>query len=72
MPDNIVTPLIDKTLLDYLKAIFPLQPPKMEDADRKIWMDAGAQNVIQHLIHLHEKQTRGDATCASIAEAFRK
>ena len=52
------TPIISHELLSYLRQIYPLQSPSIDDSDREIWLNVGIQTLINHLAYLQEKQNK--------------
>lgn len=53
-------PLIDPILVRWLQARYPDRCPSIDYSDRKIWMEAGAREVVNTLIELHNSQQKED------------
>lgn len=51
-----MTPYISPELLEYLREHFPNRCPSETASDRKVWMDAGAARLVEHLETLFEDQ----------------
>jgi len=49
-------PAIPKALVEVLDEMFPVQCPRLDDADRMIWFRAGQRAVVDFLIERHKRQ----------------
>lgn len=47
--------LVSPELIARLRATYPLRAPALDTPDRKIWLDAGIQSVIDYLQREHEE-----------------
>jgi hypothetical protein len=56
--DELIVPIVDKGLLDYLQRLHPDVAPESNQTDRDIWINRGAVGVVRHLIMLHTEQTK--------------
>ena len=54
--DDLIKPIIDKGLLDYLQRLFPDVSPEPSQSEREIWINRGAAGVVRHLSLLHKDQ----------------
>jgi hypothetical protein len=53
-------PYVPLALIEQLALVYPDRSPKPTDTNRKIWMDAGAAEVVRKLRHVHSIQTKQD------------
>lgn len=51
-------PKITRTLVKYLKEIYPLRKPSMTSTDREIYYNVGQVDVVEHLANLLEQQEK--------------
>lgn len=60
MDDDSLWPPIDEALLKKLDQVFPEQCPDISCPERKIWMDAGARQVVRMLRAVYLEQQDED------------
>lgn len=60
MDDDSLWPPIDEALLKKLDEVFPEQCPDISHRKRKIWMDAGARQVVRMLQAIYLEQQESD------------
>ncbi len=56
MDDDTLWPPLDEALLKKLDETFPEKCPDISDRKRKIWMDAGARQVVRMLRAVYLEQ----------------
>lgn len=54
--DSKKPPHVSPELIKWLEEHFPDRCPKETDSDRRVWMSAGAVEVVKHLRALFKKQ----------------
>ena len=51
-------PPVSKELLDFLKEIYPVRMPKIDETEREIFVRVGHQEVIRTLEKFHAQQDK--------------
>jgi hypothetical protein len=50
-------PHISKELVEWLERLFPSRCPREIESSRRIWMNAGANEVVRKLRNVYDEQT---------------
>ena len=58
--EEIVLPLLSKSLIEKLDKLFPDKCPLLTDPDREIWYKVGQRSVINYLQQTYDDQLEQD------------
>ena len=67
--ESILSP-IPKDLLEDLQKVFPNRCPKEQDSERRIWMNAGKQELIEFLQVQFQRQQKAAKDMSRVGETL--